>query len=322
MKKRPTVGIALSGGSARGLAHIGILEVLEENSIPIDYIAGTSMGALIGALYSSGIPPKRIKEFFSEINWQSIADLEIPKDGLIKGKRAEEYLASEIGNKSFGQLNIPLAVVAADIKTGSEVIFDKGDVAEAVHASAAIPVIFSPVKIKNMELVDGGIVNPAPVDIVKKMGADIVIGIDTGIPPNRVKFSGIAKEKDFWRSVELGYFNKLRKLLDRKYFSRASRAFRAVFRPLFRLVFQPNKVVNFLSNKELPGVLKIVDISNLIMTDKLMEEKLKAKYVDVVIKLDLEMYYMEFDRMDYCIEKGRIAAKKALPKLNRLLKKN
>lgn len=178
---RKKVGLALSGGYAWGLGHIGVLEVLEREGIPIDMMAGTSIGALIGALYAYQEDAGKIKEQSLLLNWMgtiSLVDLALPKSGLIGGKRITNLLRRFIGNVSFKDLNIPFACVATDIMTGDEVVINEGSVLEAVRASFSIPVIFTVVKNHGRYLVDGGLVNPVPVSVVKKMGADFVIAVD------------------------------------------------------------------------------------------------------------------------------------------------
>jgi NTE family protein len=180
-RNRKSVGLALGGGYARGLAHIGVLEVLEREGIPIDMIAGTSIGALIGALYARQTDAGKIKEQAMLLDWMgttALVDLAFPKSGLIGGKRITNLLRRFIGNATFSELNIPFACVATDIMTGDEVTIDQGSVLEAVRASFSIPLIFTVVKNQGRYLVDGGLVNPVPVSLLKKMGADFIIAVD------------------------------------------------------------------------------------------------------------------------------------------------
>ena len=178
---RRKVGLALGGGAVRGLAHIGVLEVLEKEGIPIDMIAGTSAGAAIGALYAEGKDISLIKDLAMGMSWRRLAplvDLALPKTGFIEGKRIKKLLKLTIGDIGFGDLKIPLACVATDIMTGEEVVIDQGSVLEAVRASISIPVIFTVVRWKGRYLVDGGLVNPVPVSVLKRMGADVIIAVN------------------------------------------------------------------------------------------------------------------------------------------------
>jgi len=175
------IGLALSGGGARGLAHIGVLEVLEREGIPIDMIAGTSAGAAIGALYAQGKSINEIKTLARSWDWKKraqIIDLALPKSGFIAGKRVKELLKSIIGDVKFSDLKLPLACVATDVITGEEIVIDQGSVLEAVRASISIPIIFTVVKRKGRYLVDGGLSDPVPVSVLKDMGADFIIAVN------------------------------------------------------------------------------------------------------------------------------------------------
>ncbi len=194
MKK---VGLALGGGAARGLAHIGVLEVLEREGIPVDLIAGTSAGAAVGALYAQGRSVARIKELVHNTGWRqmvSLIDLALPRSGFIEGRRIKELLRSIIGDISFSDLKIPLSCVATDIRSGEEVVINDGPVLEGVRASISIPVIFTAVKWRERYLVDGGLVNPVPVSTVRGMGADFVIAVNV-IPPMGVRVPPSKKAK-------------------------------------------------------------------------------------------------------------------------------
>jgi len=194
MKK---IGLALGGGAARGLAHIGVLEVLEREGIPVDMIAGTSIGAAVGALYAQGKPAGRIKEFALDTGWRrlvSLVDLTLPRSGFIEGTRIKNLLKSFMGDIDFKDLKIPLACVATDILNGEEVVISDGSVLEGVRASISIPVIFTAVKWRDRYLVDGELVNPVPVSTVREMGADFVIAVNV-IPPMGVSLQPSKESK-------------------------------------------------------------------------------------------------------------------------------
>jgi NTE family protein len=179
---RKKIGLALSGGAARGLAHIGVLDVLLKEDIPIDIIAGTSAGAVIGAIYAYNRDISRIKKDVLETKWIKLAPLidpSLPKSGLIKGKKIKDMLTTYIGgNTRFGDLKIPFACVATDIETGEEVVIDQGPVAEALRASISIPGVFTTVKREGRHLVDGGLTTPVPINVARRMGADFVIAVN------------------------------------------------------------------------------------------------------------------------------------------------
>jgi NTE family protein len=202
MKK---VGLALGGGAARGLAHIGVLEVLEREGIPVDMIAGTSAGAAVGALYAQGNSAARIKELALDTGWRrmvSLIDLALPRSGFVEGTRIKNLLKSIMGDVSFNELKIPLSCVATDIRSGDEIVISDGSVLEGVRASISIPVIFTAVKWRDRYLVDGGLVNPVPVSTARAMGADLVIAVNV-IPPMGVRIQPAkeAKEPGIFQSL-------------------------------------------------------------------------------------------------------------------------
>ncbi len=180
--RRRKVGLALGGGAARGLAHIGVLIVLEKEGIPVDMIAGTSIGAVIGVLYAQGKNASEIKNIalgLAQDRFTHFVDPSLARSGLIKGKKIKDRLASLIGGDiKFSDLKKPFACVATDINTGEEVVFDRGSVLEAVRASISIPALFTVVKKGNRYLVDGELTNPVPVSAVQQMGADIIIAVN------------------------------------------------------------------------------------------------------------------------------------------------
>lgn len=172
------IGLALSGGAARGIAHIGVLKALEEARISVGMIAGTSSGALIGALYASGLDIETIERVALGLNWKEFADFTLPKMGLISGRGIEEFILEHTKVNDFRELKIPLAVVTTDLTSKKEVVFREGQLARIIRASCSIPGVYTPVKYENMLLVDGGITNILPTDVLRKIGADLVIGVD------------------------------------------------------------------------------------------------------------------------------------------------
>ena len=176
--KKKKIGLALSGGGARGIAHIGVLKVLHDHRIPVDYIAGTSVGALIGSLYAGGVNITTMLEIATKLKWKHFFRIVLSKSGLVSSEEIETFVTSQIGKKTFADLEIPFAAVTTDLKTGRQVILDKGPVEKAVRASCTFPWMYIPVKHGEDLLVDGCLKNNLPSDIVRKMGADIVIGVN------------------------------------------------------------------------------------------------------------------------------------------------
>ncbi|MFC2034644.1 patatin-like phospholipase family protein [Chloroflexota bacterium] len=183
------IGYALGGGAARGLSHIGVLKVLENNNIFPDIITGTSIGALIGALYAGGITINDIEQLALRLDFKRLvllADMTMPISGLIGGKRVISLLKSILGDLTFSQLKYDFACVATDIRTGEQVILREGSLVEAIRASISLPGIFTPVKIEGRYLVDGGLVNEVPVSVCRQMGAEYVIGVNVIPEPNKI----------------------------------------------------------------------------------------------------------------------------------------
>jgi len=176
-QKRSSLGIALGGGFARGLAHIGVLKVLEENNIPIDYIAGTSVGAVIGAAYASGVSGKELAEIAALVRFKDIGRYTISRYGLCSNDRLVGLLERVLRVRTFEELRIPLAVTATDFVSGEPVIFRKGDLIDPVRASCAYPGVFTPVQVNGRLMVDGLLAHSVPAKPLRKMGAEKVIAV-------------------------------------------------------------------------------------------------------------------------------------------------
>jgi len=185
------VGLALSGGGARGLAHIGVLIVLQQEGIPIDLLAGTSMGGFVAAVYAAGMEPSAIKaealSLSSPRRLWSLIDLVPPRRGLFEGQKVHDYMASFLGDRTFDDLSISLTVIATDLNTGQQVHLNHGRVADAVHATIALPGILAPVERNGQLLVDGGILNNLPTDVARDMGADVVVAVNV-VPDDQTEY--------------------------------------------------------------------------------------------------------------------------------------
>ena len=183
--RRPTVGLVLSGGGARGLAHIGVLRILEREGIPVDYLAGTSMGGVIAAGYAAGMSSYDLERESLAITQKRhllrLADPGLPDGGLIRGERVLAFFKQIFGEKTFSELNLPLAVVAVDLVSCQEVVLREGPVALALRATSSLPGVFKPVEMNGYRLVDGGVLNNLPVDVVSQMGAEVIIAVNIGL---------------------------------------------------------------------------------------------------------------------------------------------
>lgn len=191
LRRRPRVGLALSGGGARGLAHIGVLKVLEREEIPVDCLAGTSMGGVIAAAYAAGMSVAEIeRQALVMARWRnllSLVDLSLPRQGLFKGDRLLAYFERHLGQRTFADLTMPLALVAVDLNTGQEIILQEGPVALAVRATVALPGLLAPVEMDGRRLADGGLLNNLPADVVRQMGAELVIAVDVSAKHGEVR---------------------------------------------------------------------------------------------------------------------------------------
>ncbi len=176
--KKKKLGLALSGGSVRGYAHLGILKVIEEHNIKVDYIAGTSVGAILGALYAQGMSVKEIISITTKIKWRNILKLPLNISGVSSSETIEKMIKRFIKHDSFDNLAIPLVVVASDIAAAQKKIINTGSLSFAIRVSSSFPGIYSPVKLGDQLLCDGGVFCNLPVDEAKDMGADIVVGIN------------------------------------------------------------------------------------------------------------------------------------------------
>lgn len=184
---RPRLGLALSGGGARGLAHIGVLKVLEQAGIVADLVVGTSMGGVMAAAYAAGMTAAEIEhEALERSRPRQLLRLIDPMPaagGLLGGQRLQAYFERLFGRRTFAEMRCPLAVVAVDLNSRREVILREGPLAEALRATTAVPGVFAPLEKDGMRLVDGGVLNNLPVDVARKMGAEVVIAVD--ISPTR-----------------------------------------------------------------------------------------------------------------------------------------
>lgn len=174
----PHVSLVLGAGAARGFAHIGVLKVLEANGIPLSSIVGTSAGSFVGSLYAYGFSVYDLQKMSFALEKTDILDVTIPDNGFIKGEKLEAYINNIVRNAPLEKMKIPFYAVAADILTGQEVVFGRGNTGKAVRASCAIPGIFRPVVIDGRMYVDGGVVSPVAVNAARRQGADIVIAVD------------------------------------------------------------------------------------------------------------------------------------------------
>lgn len=283
------IGLALGGGGAKGLAHVGVLRVFEKYGIKISSIAGTSAGAIIGAPYALGLTADQIlthSEKFMKIKLLRISNFHLFNESLIKNDDAIAAIKDLTGEKTFSETKIPFKAIAVDLESGEEVVLENGKLWEALCASSAIPGIFSPCFINGKYLVDGGLLNNVPVNHLRKENLDIVIGVELGSFTSKQYISGIIWEK---------YYKK------------------------------PSGKQNSLEYFEMLKVNSTLMIHILLRSiDILREEAQNHRYdkaqPDIIIKPDVEnIALLEFSHYKEAIEAGEQAAEKIMPELLKLI---
>ena len=277
MKK---LGLALGGGGARGCAHIGVIKSLTSAGIRIDYIAGTSIGSVVGGAFASG-DIERFEKYLLEVKWTDVVkhfDLGVPYLGLFKGNKLVKLLEQLITRKKFNQLNLPFLVVATNLDTGEEVRIVQGKVIDAIRASIAIPGIFTPFKKGKQYLIDGGVVNPMPVDAVQEMGAELVIGVDLS-----------------YEFIKENLRSRKRKQLSK------------------------NPIVDWLT-PDRPNIIDVIESSIFMMQLQITEKNIALNSPDILIRPALgSARIFDFHKARGMIEKGFEVMEKEIPRLKRLL---
>ncbi|WP_295646256.1 patatin-like phospholipase family protein [uncultured Methylibium sp.] len=179
----PRIGLALGGGAARGFAHIGVIQVLEEQGIRPDLVVGTSAGSLVAAMWASGKSGVELGSLAESMDETALTDWTYPGRGLLRGEGLAKYVREHTEGRSIETMKVPLGIVATDLASGQPILFQRGDPGVAVRASSAVPAVFQPVKIGSREYVDGGLVAPVPVQFARQMGAELVIAVDISASP-------------------------------------------------------------------------------------------------------------------------------------------
>jgi NTE family protein len=184
-KRSPKIGLVLGGGAARGFAHIGVIQVLEEAGIRPSLVVGTSAGSLVAAFYASGKTGAQLQQVAESMEEATFADWTLPifSRGMLRGEALARYVGMQINGRLIENMPLPLGIVATDLNSGHGVLFQRGDTATAVRASSAVPALFQPVKIAGHEYVDGGLVSPVPVRYARQMGAELIIAVDISNAP-------------------------------------------------------------------------------------------------------------------------------------------
>lgn len=190
-QKRPVIALVLGSGGARGYAHIGVIEVLEQQGIRPDFIVGTSAGSIVGSIYASGKSPAELRDIALKLKANDVREVNVSLKGFFDGKKVEDYINQQVHNMPLERMKIPMYVVATELKDGTRTVFNYGNTGQAVRASASIPSMFVPTKIHDVEYVDGGLVSPVPVQVARELGADVVIAVDILAQPIHTETSNV-----------------------------------------------------------------------------------------------------------------------------------
>ena len=299
-EKRLNIGLALGSGSARGLAHIGVIRALEDEGIKIDCVAGTSIGALVGSVYASG-KLEDMEKVYLDFDWKKIAyffDIIFPKSGLIDGNKVADFVREYVHAETIEHLALPFQAVATDIVSGEEITMDKGDVIEAVRASISVPGIFTPVRRNDRILVDGGLVNPVPVSTARSMGAKLVIAVDLNHDIVAEKApKGASKPSGQSRFVQT-----LSRMGGAKYLAAIERinlGLQSMDNPAL------NQIQAWLSEESLPNIFEVLLSSINVMEAQITRTRLHIEPPDLLIQPHLgHIRFLEFNRAEEIINIG------------------
>ncbi|UCV17731.1 patatin-like phospholipase family protein [Ferribacterium limneticum] len=312
-ERPPKIALVLGSGSARGLAHLGVIRAIEAAGIEVDFVVGTSMGALIGAIYAAG-KLDDLETTFKTFDWKktlAFFDVILPKSGLLDGAKVSELIRAHIHADSISALRKPFAALATDIVNGDEVVIRHGDVIEAVRASISVPGIFTPVRSNGRILVDGGLTNPVPVSVARAMGADIVIAVDLNheiiagknFKPLRGLPNGANDETlgMFSRWVD-GYRQSMQEVKSRLLALDAPGA---------------AQFARWASSEEaMPNIFEVLLASINIMETRITQTRLELDQPDILIRPPLgDIRFLEFGRAEEIIEIGYRNAQETLARL-------
>ncbi|HRQ04466.1 MAG TPA: patatin-like phospholipase family protein [Nitrosomonas halophila] len=317
-----TIGLALGSGSARGLAHIGALRAIEAHGMKVDLIAGSSIGALVGAVYAAG-NLDALESSFRTFDWKklvSLLDLTLPKSGLMDGKKVMDFVSTHLEIREIEQLPRPFQAVATDILTAREIALGTGDLINAIRASIAVPGIFTPVYSDEHVLVDGGLVNPVPVSVARAMGADFVIAIDLNheAPYSRDK----RPLSSFTQKTETAAHSSMDNTAMHPMHNdtsvsvlQAMQHFKQVMSTLDHST--STRLKKWLEMDTELNIFEIILSSINIMAAKITESRMKVDPPDLVIQPPLgDVHFLAFDQADKIIERGYQSALQALSTLD------
>jgi len=311
MPSRNTVGLVLGSGSSRGWAHIGAIEALEEEKIPIDYIVGCSIGSYVGALHACG-SLRSLKEFVLRMDGKKVFsyfDVVFPRSGLLNGtKKLKELFSMHTDVINFSDLKIPLMMVATDLETGDKVVLKSGNLINALRATMSQPGLFAPVRVKGRWLVDGGLVDPVPVGVARAIEADVVIAVDLNSAiVSRKKRKKQTLHTENKPDDQHEYKNELlKKLAD--YYENAEISFKKKINELLRI------------ESSTPDIIETVTTSIGIMQKRITRINLAVDPPDILIQPRLgELKMLDFDQIEHVIGEGYLGVKEKIEDIKMLL---
>jgi len=316
MKTQNKIGLVLGSGGARGLAHIGVLKVLEREKIFPEIIVGSSMGAFIGGVYGVGVSIEKIEQIARRTSMKFTARMltpGLPKSGMVDLNRVRNFLKELGANVNIEDLNVSFAAIATDFTTGEEVILNSGLLVDAIAASIALPVLFKPVYYKNKFLVDGGIINPLPVNIAYKMGAKIIIAVNVAHSP------GISFQKKNGKPK--------RTVIIRKNLSHLRKNIFKQMKKIDQIKHTASSLENLLkgngSKEEIPsppGIFNNMMQGAYILQNKITQLQLQLAKPDILISPDVTDFNMlHFFRAKELIAIGEKAAEEILPQIKKII---
>lgn len=304
VRARRGLTLALGGGGARGLSHIGVLQVLAEQGIPVKAVAGTSIGAEIGAFLAAGMPIEKMREVATGFDWRLTLQLFFPDlsdGGLVSGKRILAWLEEQLGPVSIEQLPIPFAAVATDLERGEQVVLDRGSLTQAVRASVSLPGTLAPLRVEGRVLVDGGVVNQVPADVARRLFGGPVLAV--AVHAASQSWSRPRRRVGPW-------LERLHQLLDEAWMGRA----RHLREGLEAEREDPGEDLAAWSAR------LVLQRAALISQAELVNLRLAASPPDLLLVPDVhDIGILEFYRAEEALEAGRAAAREKLPEIEKLL---
>ncbi len=307
--RKKKIGLALGGGAARGWAHLGVIQALQERGVTVDFVAGTSMGALVGGFFAAGRLPV-LRELAVQLDWKQVLyyffEMSFSRSGLVDGRKIVEWIRRNVPVHGLAELPLPFRAVATDVLSGREVVIAEGDLIDAIRASIAIPGLFTPVNRGGMVLVDGGLTNPVPVSVAREMGAEKVIAVDLNydLIGSRQRRRNVRLDETA-ASAEPDAPDPLARMAPM--LEKINASFRRLNLPPLPVKRRPA------SGAALPGIADVLGNSIRIAEAQITATRLKIDPPDVLIRPEVGgIMIMDFHRAQEAIAAGYTAAVKAL----------